>query len=208
MLTDTSMKKLTLGSGNVFYYYPESSDLLAFGFIVSPDKEFVGGYMCLEADRKYAVFSKLNNVTVAECSDEEGFQILRACDRTKFAEKLGAASRPFTIGFDLMVNDLGDCNGTDSTAQSCDERMFYYEVVGCQAAFKSSKSFFLGLFVANHVSIFSWNNFRETFFRGKEQAPEKDDVVSDVESWKKYVYVVQCFKAPAAYVRAFISSTE
>lgn len=196
------MRKTTLASGNVFYFLPESHDRLASGWIISKTSRFVGGYLGQEAIRKYAVFGKLS--VFIDCEDAEGIASLKNASLDEFAEQMGAVSAVFKNSFFLRVSDLDDCNGTSSKAESCDERQHYYDVVGCSNAFKTDKTFLLGLFVANHVSIFSWNHFRETFFKGKEN-PTKDDFMELDESWAKWVYVKKGFKAPAAYVRALAS---
>lgn len=199
------MRKTLLSSGNSFYYWKETNDQLACGWIISTNEEFVGGFLGKEADRKFAAFSKLSNTVVTDCDEEEGYKALVNSSKDKFAEKMGAVSTIFKEAFDLLVKDLNDCDGTSSTAESCDERKEYYDVVGCSAAFKTNKAFLLGLFVANHVSIFSWNHFRETFFKGKEN-PDKDDFMNLDKSWAKWVYAKKGFKAPAAYVRALANN--
>lgn len=195
------MRKILLSSGNSFYYSKGNNDQLASGWIISTKNEFLGGFLGIEADRKFAAFSKLSNTVITDCEEVEGVNALKNASLDKFAEKMGAVSTIFKSSFFTEVRDLDDCDGTSSTAESCDERKEYYDVVGCKAAFKSNKMFLLGLFVANHVSIFSWNHFRETFFKGKEN-PEKDDALDFNNSWSKWVYVKKGFKAPAAYVRA------
>lgn len=198
------MKTIVLSSGNTFYY-KEQSEQLAQGWIISTNNEFVGGFLGLEANRKLAAFSKLSGVTISSCDSNEGFNILQNCNLNMFAEKMGAVSSIFTKSFFTEVSDMYDCNGTSSKAESCDERQNYYDVVGCSAAFKSDKRFLLGLFIANHVSVFSWNHFRETFFKGKEN-PCKDDFLELNNSWAKWVYAKKGFKAPAAYVRALANN--
>lgn len=195
------MKKIILSSGNTFYYLKGNNDQLASGWIISKSLDFIGGYLAKEANRKFTAFSNLPNTTVTSCYEVEGLETLKAASLDMFAEKMGSVSNIFKASFFSKVNDLEDCDGTSSRAESCDERKHYYDVVGMGKAFKSNKFFLLGLFVANHVSIFSWNHFRETFFKGKEN-PSKDDFLELNKSWAKWVYVKKGFKAPAAYVRA------
>jgi len=195
-IATTAMKSVKLLSGNTFYYESSSSEQIAFGFIVSPDDTFVGGFLGKEAERKYAVFSKLKGVTLSNSNYD-----LRKLKLEVFAEKLGAASRSFVKYFFTEVRDMRDCDGTSSSAQSCDDRGRYYKTVGLDEAFKTYKSFLLGLFIANHVSIFGIQNFRMTFFRGKDN-PSKDDNLERDEIFMKNVYDTCGFKAPAAYVKA------
>lgn len=194
------MLAIKLSSGNIYYYEESSKRRLAHGFVVSPDDTFIGGFLAKEAERKYAIFSKLPGVeNLGDC----------LYDRSKlkldeFAEKLGAASRYFKLYFHKEVRDLRDCDGVNSRAESCDDRLRYYKTVGMEEAFKTNKSFLLGLFIANHVSIFGVQNFRTTFFRGKDE-PLKDDNLEADEIFAKNVYDTCGFKAPAAYVKALCS---
>jgi hypothetical protein len=191
------MKAVRLLSGNTYYFQEETNSVLAHGFLLSPNNAFKGGYLGKEAIRKYAVFSKLNGVTVLSNVEAQ----LEDADFNEFAEKLGTISNIFKSTFFKFVNDLDDANGTSSKAQSCDDRQRYYRTVGIDEAFKTSKGFMLGLFIANHVSIFGVENFRTTFFKGKDE-PVKDDELDSSSIFMKNVYADCGFKAPAAYIRA------
>jgi hypothetical protein len=193
------MKSIKLSSGNVYYYEDTKNDFIPFGFIVSQDDTFKGGFLGLEAKRKYAVFSKLANVEIQEQSNYD----LSKVKLEEFAEKLGAASSSFIKGFNVLCNDRDDADGTDSTAESCDDRSRYYKTVGLESAFKSKKQFQIGLFIANHIAIFGVANFRYTFFKGKDD-PSKDDELDNSSIFMKNVYAKCGFKAPAAYVRALL----
>lgn len=191
------MKSITLSSGNIYYFEGRKAGFLPFGFLISQDNTFKGGFLGKEAERKYAAFSKLANVEIQE-------QVTYDISNIKlqeFADKLGSVSSLFIKYFFKEVNDKRDCDGTSSNAQSCDDRNRYYKTVGIERAFKSSDKFLLGLFIANHLSIFGVNNFRLTFFRGKDN-PSKDDELNSSEIFMKNVYDNCGFKAPAAYVKA------
>lgn len=186
---------VTLASGNTFFYKPETSDEFSSAFIVDDNFNFVGGFLCDEADRKLAAFSKLQNVKVSQIANVLPFTMVKF---DNFAAKLGAASTYFLRHWNLMISDREDCNGTSAKSQSCDDRQYYYKKVGCDKLFKSSKRFPLWAFIANHVAIFGVENFRQTFFKGSEQNPEKGLMVETKTRYNKS----GTFQAPAAYVRA------
>lgn len=188
-------KKITLASNSVFYYKPSTYDEASWAFIVDINLNFLGGFLCNEADRKYAAFSKLSNVRVEDSANVLDLNLVKF---DNFAASLGTASNLFLSNWSLMISDRQDCDGTSSYANSCDERGNYYKAVGCWCLFKSNTKFPLWAFVANHVSIFSVKDFRTTFFKGYEENPEKDIVVGGF----KTRYSNDYFKAPAAYVRA------
>lgn len=192
-----SVTKITLSSGNVFYHEAGSSDRFSVAYVVSPDLEFLGGFLASEADRKLAAFKSLGLVE----SVESGIN-LKFCNFNKFSSLIGTASRFFELGISIEVSDYEDCNGTSSKAQSCDERKAYYEVVGCAEIFKSSRKFPLWALIANHLAIFGAKDFRETFFRGNEEYPQKEMSQTASTKWSKN----KTFKAPAAYVRAICQS--
>jgi hypothetical protein len=203
--------KITLVSGNVFYHLPENSDSFSVAYIIDKNLNFIGGFLADEADRKLAAFAKLQNVKVETksivrksnefCDHNEEVEVqplnMNYINFDNFAAKLGAASKLFLDNWNRGVSDYQDCNGTNSRAQSCDERIHYYNTVGCSRLYKSRKLFPIWAFIANHVSIFGVENFRETFFKGYEHDPQKDCVVE-----KDTRYTRGYFKAPAAYVRA------
>lgn len=193
-----SFTKITLASGNVFYHSAQiNRDTVSFALVVRGNT-FLGGFMCREADRKLEIFSRLNPLAVETTEDKT---LIESLDFTGFAKKLGSLESLFLKNLYLIISDYRNCDGTSSKAESCDERAKYYYTVGCEVCYKSYIEFPLWAFVANHVSIFGVENFRETFFKGKDN-PEKDDFIEVNASWKKLVYSTEGFKAPAAYVRA------
>ena len=190
---------ITLASGNTFFHKPESSDEFSSAFIVDDNFNLVGGFLCEEADRKLAAFSKLQNVKVSQVTNALPFDMVKL---DNFAAKLGAASTYFLRHWNLMISDQEDCNGTGSKSQSCSDRQYYYNSVGCRKLYGSSRRFPLWAFIANHVAIFGVENFRQTFFKGSEQNPEKDLLVETKTRYDKFGR----FQAPAAYVRAICQS--
>lgn len=196
------IKRVILSSGNEFYYLKESNSYISHAY-VKRGNVFLGGFLGKEADRKFAAFSNLSNTTVEQYSIvvEDFFVQLNLLDKTEFSHKLGTASSLFLNNFIKVVNDLDYCDGTSSKAQSCDERRNYYKAVGTENLFRSNLKFNLGLFIANHLAVFSVKDFRETFFKGCEEHPQKD-----VRLYTKTRYYNDVFKAPAAYVRALCQS--
>lgn len=192
-------KRITLASGNVYFFFPGNNDKAPYGFIIDNYNNFVGGYLCNEAIRKAQAFSSLKNTIVQDVTKHPAMETVKF---ENFAEKLGTASKWFIQYGSLVFNDLDYCNGTNSRAESCDDRYCYYKAVGCEMLFKSKKEFPLWAFIANHLAIFSQNNFRITFFRGNEEFIGKDRVVENI----KTRYYNSSFKAPAAYVRALCSN--
>ena len=193
------MKSIQLSSGNIYYYEDNKTDFISYGFIVSSDNTFKGGFVGKEAKRKYVIFSKLKGVEISLNSNYN----LSDLKLEEFANKLGSVSSLFIKGFNTLCNDKRDADGVSSQAESCDDRERYYNTVGLHAAFKSDKRFYVGLFIANHVAIFGLHNFRYTFFKGKDD-PSKDDELEDSRIPRKNIYENCGFKAPAAYVRALL----
>ena len=185
------MYKLTLSSGNVFYYKPEDSANVAVAITTNPSKMFLGGFAGLEASRKFAAFRQFASIEDCKFPNIEDFNLL------EFAEKLGTASNFFIKRTDLVFNDVDWCNGTSSKAQSCDDRLYYYEKIGLKSMFKTRMNCPLWAFIANHLSIFGVELFKETFFKGYENDP-----IKDVSLDSKSRYSNHSFKAPAAYIRA------
>lgn len=196
------MKSILLSSGNRYYYEDSKNGFLSFGFLVSQDDTFKGGFLGKEARRKYAIFSGLKGVVTLH---QNVTYDLKKVKLQEFAEKLGSASVIFIKNFIKEVNDLDDFNGTGSKAQSCDDRVRYYRSVGLDEVFKNRLRFTVGLFIANHISIFGVANFRETFFRGKNE-PEPGDSVDLDTLFKKNVYDDCGFIAPAAYIKALCNA--
>lgn len=187
--------KITLVSGNVFYYSPETNLRASYAFVVDKDSNLLGGFLCNEADRKLATFKSMQNVNVECVNSMLNFSEIKF---ERFAEMLGTASTVFLKATTITVVDKNDCDGTCSLSQSCDERSRYYKAVGCEKLFKSYRQFDLWLFIANHVAIFGVKDFRITFFKGNDLNPQKDDILSGYTTR----YYKESFKAPAAYVRA------
>ncbi len=192
------VKMITLASGNTMLYLPETDENFSQAFIVDNSFNFVGGFLCDEADRKVVAFQKLQNIEVKETSTEVFHQFLNWCKFDDFAAKLGSASSLFLQNWHKQVSDLGDCDGTESRAESCGDRRHYYKAVGCERLYKSSMRFPLWALIANHVSVFSLDNFRHTFFRGHDDNPMKGAHVEVVSRYSN-----RSFQAPAAYIRAF-----
>ncbi len=193
----TMTVKYVLSSGNFYFFFPENSNKIAYGFFCTPNNVFLGGVLDKEAVRKARTFEQLG------CQKEICvIPELSELDYNEFSDKLGSASRYFKMSINMWISDYTDCDGTGSSARSCDERRYYYMAAGLQNCYNSRKRFPLVLFIANHISIFSVKNFRETFFSGSEGF-ESDSRICD----RKTRYFHGEFKAPAFYVRAVIQNT-
>lgn len=193
-------KRIILASGNHFYHVAETGQNFSTAFIVDKNLNFIGGFLADEADRKLKSFSNLKNTTVETINNTVCIEIVNFL---KFSEKLGSVSKLFLESRFLLVNDLDYCDGTSSLAESCDDRLDYYKAVGCKKLYKSRRHFPIWAFVANHVSIFGCENFRQTFFKGNELDPSKDDNVTGFSTR----YSKHGFKAPAYYVKVLCSKT-
>lgn len=191
---------LTLASGNTFFHSPETETSFQYAFVIDDSLNFMGGFLCTEADRKLEAFRNLPNVRIECVTDTVMSQFFGWAKFEQYADFLGTASSIFLNNREVMVSDTEDCNGTSSRAESCSERRHYYCAVGCRQIYGSSKKFPLWALIANHLSIFGATSFRYTFFKGYEQEPQKG-----VQVEVKSRYYERPFKAPAAYVRAFCS---
>lgn len=194
--------KITLGSGNIFYHFPESDDAAEFAVVTDSKKKiFLGGFMCKEANRKLVAFSKHGSVE----ENTQDLLSISGLDTQAFASKLGSAEKIFIKMFTTLVSDRENFDGTSSDAQSCDSRLDYYKVVGIESIYGTRKRFAVGIMIANHFAIFGANNFRHTFFRNNDNV-EKDSNV-DLKNYMKYSWSSNdTFKAPAPYLRALARS--
>ena len=191
---------ITLASGNTFFHSPETETHFQYAFVIDDALNFMGGFLCTEADRKLEAFRGLPNTRVECVTDTFMAQFFGWAKFEQYAENLGTVSNIFLNNREVMVSDTEDCNGTSSRAESCSARRHYYYAVGCKEIYESSKKFPLWALIANHLSIFGATKFRYTFFKGYEQDPQKG-VYVEVKSR----YYESSFQAPAAYVRAFCS---
>ena len=197
-------KRILLSSGNTFYYLEANSDVISTAFIVDTQKNFLGGFAGREADRKLKAFSSLKNVIVEETNEVPSMDNLKY---DQFKQWIGTASRLFEIGLNFYLCDnVHGRSGTSSASRACDERQYYFKVVGLDMLFRSDKKCPVWALIANHLSIFGRKEFRETFFRGNDiNTATSDSVVSS-----KYVsrYFNERFKAPAYYIRMALQNGE
>jgi hypothetical protein len=189
--------RILLSSGNTFYYLEANSDVISTAFIVDTQKNFLGGFAGQEADRKFKAFSSLNNVIVEETNEVPSMDNLKY---DQFKEWIGTASRLFENGLNFYLCDnVHGAQGTSSASRACDERQYYFKVVGLDMLFRSDKKCPVWALIANHLSIFGSKEFRETFFRGRDlESAKSDDAVACMYISR---YYGGSFKAPAYYIR-------
>lgn len=193
------IKKCVLSSGNVYYYKKGCSQLVSYGMIVSTKNEFLGGYICKEANRKFKTFSTLKNTTISVVDEMPSINNL---DISKFCSWIGSAERLFSKGQNIMVSDYEFCSeGTSSISHACDERRFYFQSLGADELYNSKIKCPLWAIIANHVAIFGVAKFKETFFRGRDI----DSCESDLSMNETTRYYSGSFKAPAFYLRAIVN---
>lgn len=193
-------KMIKLKSGSRFYYEPATKTSAAYAVVITEDNNIVGGFLEMEAERKYKAFYQLQKE-----SHSVAFPDLSNVEVSLLKDKLGSAIRLLSqaLAQSKFADDSTDADGTGSKAQSCDERKTYYNVVGCSRLFKSSIKFPVWALILNHLAIFSNKNFRETFMRGKEV----EEVISDDNfGYYKSRYSEEDFKAPAYYIRSLLMS--
>lgn len=183
------MYKLTLSSGNVFYYKPEDETNIALAITATPTNIFLGGFAGELAKSKFEAFKKFS------VPQEQKFPNFGNFDITEYSLKLGAASNYFVKYGECLFNDYDNMNGTSSHAQTCDSREYYYRSAGLNM-FKNNKNCPLWAFIANHLSKFSAEQFNYTFFKGAGENASKDADLTATMKGVKYE-----FKAPAAYIR-------
>lgn len=197
---------VTLASGNqaVFFNY---SGLRHFFVTNNNITQFLGGGLGLEAERKERIFTNFSN-SVVETTNSFEVDNMYNLRHSAFASKLGSASAIFTRAYNdkIIVSDLVDCDGTGSNARTCDERARYYRAVGLGQLYNSVRSFHLVLFIANHVTIFGCDNFRETFFHSNNEQFESDSYLMNSQYLTRYNKARIAFKAPAYYVRSLVIS--
>lgn len=183
------MYKLTLSSGNVFYYKPEDEANVAIAITATPTNIFLGGFAGKSAKAKFEAFKKFSVLV------EQKFPNFSNFDISEFSLKLGAASNYFIKYGECLFNDVDNMDGTSSHAQTCDSRRYYYDAVGLNM-FRNNKNVPLWAFIANHLSKFSAEQFNYTFFKGAGENASKDADLTATMKGIKYE-----FKAPAAYIR-------
>ena len=194
--------RILLSSGNIFYYLEASSNVISTAFIVDNQKNFLGGFAGKEADRKLKAFSGLNNISIEKNVTVPTIDTLKF---DQFNKWIGTASRLIQTGlnFYLCDNHHG-ANGTSSVSHACDERQYYFKIVGLDTLFQSDWKCPVWAMIANHLSIFGRKEFRETFFRGNDiETADRDQTVDS-----NYVtrYSKASFKAPAYYIRSALQN--
>lgn len=202
--------RIQLSSGNLFYHRAATGSEVAIACIVSRNNQFLGGYAGKEADRKLSIFRKIGtSVTESGITYAQGyaetinvqFPVISRLDMSLFNSWIGTASLLIEKYGDLFISDADS-----DAACACPDRERYYRTVGlAEELWDRGKSIPLWAFVANHLSIFSKENFRETFFRGYDL----DSTDRDLTVMQKYCrtrYDSCGFKAPAAYLRLLVSN--
>lgn len=190
---------LKLKSGNLFFF-KRKAGWVDMAMVISPEDVFLGGFAGREAKRKLAAFKKIA-VEEFELLNKD-FPCISRFNLIPFSEKLGAVSELFLKNASQVFNDIDDCDGTSSHAQSCSDRRNYYKSSGLIQLYDSSIKCPIWAFVANHLSIWGTENFRYTFF--KVDGVFQTDVRLSVEDSYivKTKYSKEGFKAPAYYFKA------
>jgi len=189
-------KHIILSSGNSAWYTPGQGRVVSLLMITSPlpGNKFLGGAAGEEADRKFRIFSTFPNVRVNEVV---GMPIFGSLDTSTFNEWVGSASGLM----EEAERAIGD-NDVSSYGRgvACEERRSYYYAVGLARMYDSNLVAPLWSIIANHVSVFSREHFRETFFRGDDLVSCRGDVRvrGNLASTR---YSERGFKAPAYYLR-------
>lgn len=216
-------KLIRLGSGNYFFYQSQDH-AISRAYVTDPSKnKFLGGFLGQEADRKLRAFESfpdcesVETYTVTEMTSVNlhGYDEVRPVSRTRtidvgyfekvllklsfeeYAEKLGDTGEWFLKFRFKFFDDLSDANGTNSSAQSCDDRKRYYEAVGLGEVYKTELLVPLWGFVANHLSVFGSEGFERTWSGDRSQ----DDWEKDTYRRVKTRYTTKGFKLPAAYFK-------
>ena len=182
---------VTLKSGNKFYFIARTKECVEYGFVVSTDNKFLGGFAGKEATRKYKAFRRLEGTREHETFAPS----MKQLDYTEYLDWIPEASRLFTSSVEnkLFMTDNDSRNG----GQACDERMYYFQAVGIAILFKQRYKIPVWIIIANHLSIFGKENFKATFSKtGSAATADKDDLVFTQDTR----YSKKPFKAPAAYL--------
>jgi hypothetical protein len=215
--------RITLGSGNEFYHSQGNSEKVSVAMVVTPENKFIGGFAGKEADRKLKAFTdytvmknvtivplkKINtyrNVVISRHGYSETVQVkvetevphtfpnIKDLDTSMFCKWIGTASGLFAFHplFDLVDKHHA------SRASACDERRYYFKAVGLEKLMDSYISCPMWALIANHLSIFGKEQFRETFFKGLDMNTAQSDMCVHTKITR---YSNNDFKAPAYYLR-------
>jgi len=198
---DTTMvKKIELASGNTVWYKPEEGRVVSLLLVTSPSpgKKFLGGAAGQEADRKLRVFASFPKVKVVEVVSMPPFGSL---DTSIFNEWVGSASGLMGSA-ERIIRDNDVSNYGYGVA--CDERRAYYHAVGLSRMYNSDLGAPLWAVIANHVTMFSREHFRETFFHGTdlESCGAEQHIRKEVANTR---YSNRGFKSPAYYLRVALN---
>jgi len=186
--------KIKLKSGNYFYHLNKFNDVISTAMIISPVGEFLGGFAGPEADRKLIAFNGLEIVSSTQQTLAPTIETLKF---SIYKEWIGFPAYQMiqNHGSFLLCDNIH--GGHNAISEACDERAYYYDMVGLKLLYNSNLQCPLWAFIANHLSIFGREKFTVTFYKGNIETPEKDDSVYTY----KTRYGEQSFKAPAAYLR-------
>lgn len=183
-----------LQSGNTFFYLKKiEGEFLQAAFVCSENLELLGGFLGLEADRKFKAFSSLPNIgEVKELPKTSFYQIFNMLKKEQFAEQLGAVSQIFLDLSSHLTNE------SEVMAESiaCMERQDYFAAMGLEMLERDFRAQYSpSLLIANHLSVVSKDYFRSTFYSGYSGF-ESDEYTHHVTRYSNCYY-----KAPAYYLR-------
>lgn len=203
METMEGTMEFTLKSGNcALFFYCEGIPHM----LVLNRQTVIGGCFGMEADRKKKLFLRIK-VPYRRFAYYDGFSLSDARSLGVYLRCLdwSHVERETNLGniIEKACHSVIKDDNVYISSDACDSgRRGYYKAVGMHRyAYYSGIQFVLIMLILNHITIFGVRNFRETFFRGKNE-PEADDVVGMMRMrYSKADY----FKAPAFYIRRHLS---
>jgi len=182
--------RVTLKSGNYYYYFPQTETTLSVGVVVTPQLVVVGGFASSEADRKLQVFM---NIGVA--IDEAASVDINALNFKPVFNSLGRYGRLFFPYINVMIAD-----NMAGSVSACSDRYRYWRATGLSIMVdKANIQVPIWAIVLNHLSIFGRNQF-DYSFAGKSERIESDSIL-DISIFKaKHRYALDPIRTPAIFL--------
>lgn len=189
-----------LSSGNKFYYSPETARSVSISFMVSPEDQILSAQLDQEADRKKDQISawsdRMEDIELPMIPKNLKFDWIGKMINDNWIYSRIIA----TIREEMMIVDTHHCSGTNSQAETCESREYYYRAAGMRHAYKTQKAFPLWAFILNHLSVFGLDpqKIKDTFHGHNGGSVSSSDHNS--------LHGSNSFYPPAMYLRNLINN--
>lgn len=182
--------KVTLKSGNTFYYVPQTDTMVSIAVVVKNNSNIViGGFVAKEADRKCKVFMEIGVSYTDETIDFNELDFLPIYTSLK---RYGDLFYPYR---NVMIAD-----NMAGSVSACDRRYRYWRAVGLDL-FITDKRIECPIWgiMLNHLSVFGRAKFDESF-ANKHTQITGDSIINMSIFRPKHKYAVEEIRTPAIFL--------